>query len=207
MTQETVEVSMYNWGPCIIKVKITDEFKRLLLEEANKNSYDYRKNLAGNIEKETGYSNEARKKIIPYLEKYLNVYDQAFEKYQKRRYSKPPKYMLSGLWVNFQKANEFNPPHDHDGKLSFVIYVSIPEELREENKKYLGRSCGPGGIQFLYGEGRNDCITEMSYFPEEKDMFIFPAWLKHWVNPYQSDCIRISVSGNFHDSTQLNNLD
>ena len=37
-------------------------------------------------------------------------------------------------------------------------------------------------------------------------MYIFSAWLKHWVAPYKSDCTRISVSGNFHDSAPLNNI-
>ena len=37
-------------------------------------------------------------------------------------------------------------------------------------------------------------------------MFIFPAWLKHWVSPFHSDCTRISVSGNIHDSAPLNNI-
>ena len=36
--------------------------------------------------------------------------------------------------------------------------------------------------------------------------FIFPAWLKHWVAPYKSDCVRISVSGNIHDSAPLNSI-
>ena len=46
----------------------------------------------------------------------------------------------------------------------------------------------------------------MSHFPEEGDMYIFPAWLKHWVAPYKSNCTRISVSGNFHDTAPLNNI-
>ena len=58
-----------------------------------------------------------------------------------------------------------------------------PEELKKENKEYKGRSGGPGGIQFIYGEGIRDAITYQSHFPEEGDMFIFPAWLKHWVSP------------------------
>ena len=37
-------------------------------------------------------------------------------------------------------------------------------------------------------------------------MFIFPAWLKHWVSPFQSDCVRVSVSGNVHDSAPLNQV-
>jgi hypothetical protein len=46
----------------------------------------------------------------------------------------------------------------------------------------------------------------MSYFPQENDMFIFPAWLKHWVSPYKSDVVRVSVSGNVHDSAPLSQV-
>ena len=44
----------------------------------------------------------------------------------------------------------------------FVIYLKIPEELKKENAEYKGKSCGPGGIQFLYGNGPRECITYMS---------------------------------------------
>ena len=47
----------------------------------------------------------------------------------------------------------------------------------------------------------------MSFMPEENDMFIFPAWLKHYVAPYKSNVTRISVSGNVHDSAPLNNIE
>ena len=59
----------------------------------------------------------------------------------------------------------------------------------------------------MYGDGPRGCITNLSHFPEEGDMFIFPAWVKHWVSPYKSDCVRVSVSGNIHDSAQLNNIE
>jgi hypothetical protein len=130
----------------------------------------------------------------------------AYERFTRKPYKKRPEYIMSAMWINYQKENEFNPPHDHDGKLSFVIYLKIPEELKKENKDYNGKSCGPGGIQFLYGEGPREAVTYMSYFPEELDMFIFPAWLKHWVSPFRSKCTRISVSGNVHDSAPLNNI-
>ncbi len=32
-----IEVSTYNWGPCVVKVKILDDFKKVLLEEDKKN--------------------------------------------------------------------------------------------------------------------------------------------------------------------------
>ena len=204
--KQQVEVHTYNWCPCLIKVKILDEFRKILLEEAKKTEIDYKDKLAGQIAKERGYTDEQREKIIPYLSPYLGVYDEAFQRFQNKRYEKKPEYTLTALWCNFQRQYEFNPPHDHDGKLSFVIYLSIPEPLKKENKEYKGRSCGPGGIQFVYGDGPRECVTYQSFFPEEGDIFIFPAWLKHWVAPFKSKVTRISVSGNVHDSAPLNNI-
>ena len=204
MTVEKINVSTFNWGPCVIKLNITEDCKKFLLDEGKKNKLDFTNKLAGIIKKETGYSDESKAKFIPYMSQYLGVYDQMFQKFVGKPYEKKPEYVLSALWINYQKANEFNPPHDHDGKLSFVTYLQIPEELKKENKEYNGKSCGPGGIQFIYGNGPRDCITYMSFFPEEGDMFIFPAWLKHWVAPFKSKCTRISVSGNVHDSAPLN---
>ena len=210
MTEKTkgpmIEVNTYNWGPCVIKIKIQDSFKKILIQEALKNEEDFTARLAGQIKKETGYNEKQRDKIIPYLSPYLGIYDEAFQRYRMDKYEKKPQYVLSALWANFQRQYEFNPPHDHDGKLSFVIYLSIPDKLKKENKAYKGKSCGPGGIQFMYGDGIRDCITYVSHFPEEGDMFIFPAWLKHWVMPFHSDCVRVSVSGNVHDSAPLNRI-
>ena len=201
-----IEINTYNWGPCVIKLKIQDNFKKILIEEALKNEKDFSSRLAGQIKKETGYSDESRDKIIPYISPYLGIYDEAYQRYKMEKYNKKPQYVLSALWANYQRQYEFNPPHDHDGKLSFVIYLSIPDKLKEENKNYKGKSCGPGGIQFMYGDGIRDCITYISHFPKEGDMFIFPAWLKHWVMPFHSDCVRVSVSGNVHDSAPLNQI-
>ena len=201
-----IPVTTFNWGPCVIKLKIEPEFKKLLIDEASNNTEDFTDKLAGILNSETGYTPQSKEKILPMLSQYIGVYDQMYQKYVNKPYETIPEYVLSALWINHQKPNDFNPPHDHDGKLSFVIYLSIPEELKKEHENYKGKSCGPGGIQFIYGNGPRDAITYMSFLPEEGDMFIFPAWLKHWVAPYKSNCTRISVSGNFHDQVQLNNL-
>jgi hypothetical protein len=204
--KKEISVSTFNWGPCMIKLKIEPEFKKLLLDEAKLNTEDFRDRLAGILDHETGYSPESKQKLLPMLSQYVGVYDQMYEKFVNKPYEKKPEYIMSALWINYQKQNEYNPPHDHDGKLSFVIYLQIPDKLKEEHLAYKGKSCGPGGIQFIYGDGPRDSITYQSLFPEEGDMYIFPAWLKHWVAPYKSDCIRISVSGNFHDQAPLNNV-
>ena len=104
------------------------------------------------------------------------------------------------------KKNEFNPPHDHSDALSFVIFLKVPEEIIEEQKNYKGNSGGPGSLGFIYGEGNRQAITYQSITPRERDMFIFPAWVKHYVAPFYSDVTRISVSGNIATSVDLNKL-
>ena len=203
---QKVNIQMFNWGPCVVRMKISNTFKELLISESKKNKMDFRDKLAGIMDHETGYGEESKKIILPQLSQCLGIYNQAYERYVMKPFDKQPEYVLTSLWINHQKRNEFNPPHDHDGKLSFVTYLSIPEKLKKENKEYTGKSCGPGGIQFIYGNGPRDCVTIYSIFPEENDMFIFPAWLKHWVAPFKSNITRISVSGNVHDSAPLNNI-
>ena len=203
---DKINVATYNWGPCVIKMKIRDDFKKLLFDEAARNKQSYENKLAGQLYKEIGYDQKSKDVIAPELAKYLGVYDQMFQRYQNKTYDKPPKYAISSLWINYQKRHDFNPPHDHDGRLSFVIYLDMPAEIIQENKDYIGMSCGPGGIQFIYGEGNRDAITYMSEVPQTGDMFIFPAWLKHWVSPFRSDVTRISVSGNVHSSIPISTI-
>jgi|TARA_Y100000114_G_scaffold83745_1_gene77295 hypothetical protein len=203
---EQVPISILNWGPCVVKLKIKDDFKKLLLDEGKKCTEDYTDKLAGILNKEVSYNEKSKQLILPTLSQYIGVYDQAYQRFINKPYDKMPEYVMSSLWINYQRQHDYNPPHDHDGKLSFVIYLQIPDKLKKENKEYKGKSCGPGGIQFIYGNGPRDCITYQAFFPEEGDIFIFPAWLKHYVAPYRSKCTRISVSGNFHDTAPLNNI-
>ena len=202
--REKIQVMTYNWGPCLIKLKVADEFIKLLLSEGEASTDDFSKKLAGQLHKEVGFRDKS--KLVPWLANYIGVYDKAHEAFMNKKPKFKPEYVVSALWINYQKQFDFNPPHDHDGKLSFVIYCQIPDELKAENKAYNGRSGGPGSIQFTYGEGTRDAITYQSQFPEVGDMYIFPAWLKHYVSPFKSDCTRISVSGNIHDSVPFANL-
>ena len=55
-----IEVRTFNWGPCVIKLKIQDDFKKALLSEIKKSSENYNHKLAGQIEKEIGYTQESR---------------------------------------------------------------------------------------------------------------------------------------------------
>ena len=94
---------MFNWGPCVIRLKINEDFQSKLLEEAKNNKEDYTGKLAGQIKKETGYSDEARERLLPYISSALGLYNQAYEAYTKKKFDKTPEYILSALWINYQK--------------------------------------------------------------------------------------------------------
>ena len=44
---DKINVATYNWGPCVIKMKIRDDFKKLLFDEAARNKQSYENKLAG----------------------------------------------------------------------------------------------------------------------------------------------------------------
>ena len=100
------------------------------------------------------------------------------------------------MWINFSQKHDFNPPHSHTGKLSFVIFCKVPEQIFEVQADSNTRRAGE--IVFGYGEQITPLGgTEFPIKPYEDLMFIFPATLRHYVPSYWIDEERISVSGNF----------
>jgi len=104
----------------------------------------------------------------------------------------------TGPWINFQKAGEFNPFHSHSGHLSVVIYISVPEEIEQENKNVSFSTNMPsaGKICFVYGSDGFGIHSSYAHPPKTGEMFIFSSSLKHMVYPYKSDVERISMSFN-----------
>ena len=101
-------------------------------------------------------------------------------------------------WVNYMGPGEFNPPHIHTScDFSSVLIVKSTEKLKEEYKKFTGVGGGPGSIAFTYGEVQPHSISSKEFFPEEGDLFIFPATLVHFVYPFMCKEERITISANF----------
>ena len=199
--KKEINYQVLRWGPCVIALQADKEFVDKLLDEAKGSQESYGDRLAGHLKKEVKLDALNYKK---YFDQMLSVYDHALQGWiGKKGFSQ---YVVRNLWCNFQKANEFNPPHNHTGILSFVIYLKVPEVLRKECAEHqkVKTSAGPGCISFFIADSdRKNSITQNSFLPMVGDCFIFPAWLKHWVYPFRSDCTRISVSGNVVDSIPL----
>ena len=120
---------------------------------------------------------------------------------------------LEGLWVNFQKKGEFIPLHSHGGMFSFVIWMDIPYDYKDESKLPFAESGDkdPYGGNFTFAtasavnRGMVEYIIKMS--PETNGYCcFFPSDLCHQVYPfYTSDKDRISISGNImYHSTKPN---
>ena len=70
--------------------------------------------------------------LQPFMKDIVNIYDQVWDKWRNSDKPSNNKYLVKALWVNFQRQHEFNPPHDHSDELSFVAYLKIPKEIKEE---------------------------------------------------------------------------
>ena len=146
------------WGPYVMQTKVEQELIDILLEKGKKSrekNLDSRKHLAGVIKNEYYYE-EVEKWFIPKFLPYVDMYVRQVKGYSNclfKALNSEWTYYLTSLWINYQQAKEYNPPHHHTGDLSFVTYLQIPDEIKKENEKMQGvqNNAGPGCINFNYG--------------------------------------------------------
>jgi len=185
--------NFFYWGPLLFKIKMRPEDVKKCFELCSKKSNYVSEILAGQIKHQHYVNAPQYSKII---NPYLGIFGHAYNHWYKKPF--PKHTVIQSAWVNFMIAGEFNPPHIHNHcDFSSVLFLKIPEKLKEENKKYVGTAGGPGSLSFTYGESGPHIMFHKNFFPEEEDLFIFPADLKHFVSPFLSKGERISLSANF----------
>ena len=184
------------------------------IDVAKKKKINVKKDLAGYISH--SYKLEDPQNLIienllnlvdnPSMFNFVNgelesIYKKIFLDRNKKVLMKP---YLHSLWVNFQKKGEFQPIHNHSGLLSFVIWMDIPYDWKDEAKLPFVRpnnKIPPGGnFSFVFSNGNCRQVHErtISMSPEMNGYCcFFPSDLCHQVYPfYTSDKERISISGN-----------
>ena len=194
-----VNLSSFNFGPVLCYTNLNKPFINELRVRGDNSKMDYRQTLAGHLDKENEYSQNDRNWFINSTSNIFKSYIHELSKHSLTELAGRPPVTgvnLHSLWINYMKKNEFNPIHDHAGDISFVIYIKVPNIIKEENKSFVGVGCGPGCISFYYGEKSSHYRTQYHFVPNDGDMFLFPASLRHMVPPFKSDTTRISVSGN-----------
>ena len=198
MDNELISYRYYHWGPLLYSTQVTDERCAKALAVCNKAKEPYNHQLAGHIEKEIELP---ALKIFNILRPYFKSYVRCGEETQLL--TQIPLLEMKSAWVNYMRAGDFNPPHNHSDTLSFVLYLKVPDEVKKENeefKRISQKSIGPGGVEFRIGVGHQrhlvPSLDSNEFFPKEGDLFIFPAHLEHWVYPFRAKGTRISISGN-----------
>jgi len=164
--------------------------------------------LAGNISESLNISDRSdwffTNTILPLCKEYQENFENIGDKLPTNQ--KHP-YYLKTFWVNYQKENEYNPLHKHDGVYSFVIWMKIPTNHHEQNKNPIAHNSNAKKIStfnFYYSTILGE-IKEFEYKmnPEvEGTIVFFPSKLNHGVYPFYN-CAedRISISGNISINT------
>ncbi len=93
-------------------------------------------------------------------------------------------------WVNVMTANEYNPLHDHSGKISLVWYLQTPKEIKQERIPHGNCKRPRGMIEFVDRDGI------YLYDASESTMLIFDSSHRHCVYPFSSKVERISLAAN-----------
>jgi len=176
------------------------------ISESTKESINYNHALVGNISKselvkdnDNWFYKSALKKLAERL-----FYDDwnNYRKYHIVKEEPQPKFEMNSFWVNYQKQHEFNPPHNHDGLYSFVVFMKIPTHWKDQHALLFSvdsKSSRVSDFQFLLGhaQGQIRPIPIPLCPKDEGRMLFFPAWLMHQVFPFfGTEEERVTLSGN-----------
>lgn len=106
-------------------------------------------------------------------------------------------------WANVNAKGDYHNLHNHPHAwLSGTYYLSIPEQRTEAS---LRDDINPGAISFYDPRGvanmgaiRNDGQFDPEYrrLPSAGELYLWPAFLHHFVHPNMSDQPRLSISFN-----------
>ena len=177
-----------------------------VIKKARKKPEDMKGELAGNISSSIKLDGDAPLlkefvgELLPkFIESHINSYGAPWRATMKEGEG----WNLESLWVNFQKKHEFNPPHDHSGVFSFVIWMQIPTSYAEQRKLPICAESNAdnhiSNFAFSYTNTMGRVSTFAYNMEEEAEgyMVMFPSQMLHQVFPfYENDGERISISGN-----------
>jgi len=186
-----------------LETKLSPGILNFLNECIKDEKENWNTQLAGNIEKSFLIKDKNdfffKNILVKCIEKYIKEFS---EMCIPQILTKNCKYVLTKMWVNYQKKAQFNPVHNHEGVFSFVVWINLPSSFKEEAKlKFIKHSNSPAAstFQFLYTDslGKLQTFTYKLDPAYEGTMLFFPASLNHQVYPfYTSNKNRISISGN-----------
>ncbi len=183
------------FGPSIGKTKISKKFLDILNKEIDNKvltkKNDYSSKLASQIKKEIKISDNFIKKK---LEREIKKNVKNFLKNEKIKKVKDIKIL--NLWVVSQFKDEYNPIHYHDGDISGVGYLKVPNGMTKNKFLKNKKDKTNGTIDFINGQRGFLNRSIFNIVPKKRDLIIFPNYLMHTAYPFNINAERRSFSFN-----------
>jgi len=204
----------------VMRVQFPDE----VIEEINDhiddtiipNNVDYSPGLVGQIRQ----SERSKQLHFPhegdeYGEQLNTVLLKLAHEYMDRTVGLPCEIDTQSMWTVHSYEGDYNPVHDHGTRtqmgLSCIMYLKVPPQisaLDNPSEQFGGLNESSGAVDgFTYltwgTNGVRDInmlrpITEEYVKPEVGTMLMFPAWLRHGVNPFFGEGERRTLSANIN---------
>lgn len=177
--------------------KINQEVDRICSNKTLSKKYNYSQKLAGEVEQEIKLP---KLFINKYLKQFIEKNIKIFVKQNTGKSVRMVK--LKNFWVVRQFANDYNPVHFHDGDISGVGYLMLPNNFNKSKKKYKTN----GSIDFIYGSRMFLNQSIYNHIPKVGDLLFFPNYLMHTAYPFFAKGERRSFSFNAEIDKSISNV-
>jgi uncharacterized protein (TIGR02466 family) len=103
----------------------------------------------------------------------------------------------AAAWANVLLRGDYVTPHTHAGSAwSAVLYVDAGDSDEQHGGFLSVRDPRAGAAMVITEANAHDSACTFHLYPRTGMLIVFPAWLVHWVAPYQGTRARISVAAN-----------
>ncbi len=193
------------FGCFLLKHKVPDEIFNALTDEVDsvrgqlkdvefvvKNNFT--KYLAGRNSYQIRLDNKYA------IEKNIYSYIMSLGEYYLQQVGIQKNIRMGSIWINYGYKGDFNPIHTHDALLSGVIYMSQDDDItKEQEEGSHGRATSgiPGMTHFVH-DLNHSSLNRFTYSNRfvKGELLMFPSFLTHWVNPFQTDGERVTIAFN-----------
>ena len=175
------------FGPSIVKVRIPEEIiiemnryvDGLIKDDEKSKILDFGANLAGNVTQEFRFDIEFMQKI-----KWAEFLAKSCQRWLLEGHNiKIKKFDIISSWVVKQYKNDYNPIHYHDGQISGVGYLKIPNDMGETIQKSKKMNHN-GKLVLIDGAKKFVCNPTYVITPKVGDFYFFPSYMMHTVYPF-----------------------
>jgi len=188
------------FGPTIAKIAIPEDMilklnnyiDEIVKDEEKANAQDHGGSLAGQVTQEFILDNKFC--VSSGWMKFLGTNTAHWLKHSGLPEIK--KFELLSTWAVRQFKDEYNPAHWHNGHISGVGYLKVPNDLGKKSQK--NKKKNPNGhLELIHGTRQFLSQSTFRIVPKVGEFYFFPNYMMHTVYPFKdTDEERRSISFN-----------